>query len=113
MQLVGEYLESQALNPVFITDHPAVMSPLAKWCVAGHAVCGAQHRRHSDPAKLGQCARFELFICYKEVCNSYTELNDPKVQRERFDSQAKAGARHSRPRLSARRTSLPAIRRRR
>jgi len=74
-KLVGEYLESQAINPMFITDHPAVMSPLAKW--------------HSDPAKIGQCARFELFVCTKEICNSYTELNDPKVQRERFESQAK------------------------
>jgi lysyl-tRNA synthetase class 2 len=74
-KLVGEYLESQAINPTFICDHPAVMSPLAKW--------------HSDPKKLGQCARFELFVCYKEICNSYTELNDPKVQRERFDLQAK------------------------
>lgn len=44
--------------------------------------------RHSDPTKIGQCARFELFVCTKEICNSYTELNDPKVQRERFETQA-------------------------
>lgn len=74
-KLVGEYLETQAINPTFITDHPAAMSPLAKW--------------HSDPTKIGQCARFELFVNKKEICNSYTELNDPKVQRERFEMQAK------------------------
>ena len=51
------------------------MSPLAKY--------------HSDPAKIGQTARFELFCCYKELCNSYTELNDPAVQRERFADQVK------------------------
>ena len=45
--------------------------------------------RHSDPKNKGQTARFELFVCYKEICNSYTELNDPSVQRDRFASQAK------------------------
>jgi lysyl-tRNA synthetase class 2 len=74
------------MNPAFITDHPQVMSPLAKWFVA--VICLADGR-HSDPSKIGQTARFELFVCQKEVCNSYTELNDPAVQRERFDSQAK------------------------
>lgn len=49
------------------------MSPLAKY-----------HR--SQP---GLTERFELFCGYKELCNSYTELNDPIVQRERFESQAK------------------------
>lgn len=77
-KLVGDYLESQAVEfPVFITDHPQVMSPLAKW-----------HR--SAP---GQTERFELFVMQKEVCNAYTELNDPVVQRERFDLQAKVSKR--------------------
>ena len=49
------------------------MSPLAKW-----------HR--SEP---GLTERFELFTCKKEICNAYTELNDPVVQRARFGAQAK------------------------
>jgi len=71
-KLVGEFLESKCLNPGFITDHPAVMSPLAKW-----------HR-----SKPGMCERFEVFVNYHEICNSYTELNNPVVQRERFLAQA-------------------------
>eukprot|EP00035_Acanthoeca_spectabilis_P020564 m.433570 g.433570 ORF g.433570 m.433570 type:complete len:624 (-) comp17588_c0_seq1:344-2215(-) len=71
-EMVGEKLESQATNrPVFITEHPQVMSPLAKW-----------HR-----SKPGITERFELFVATKEVCNAYTELNDPVVQRERFMGQ--------------------------
>ena len=71
-KLVGEYLESQATNkPIFITEHPQVMSPLAKW-----------HR-----SKPGITERFELFVSQKEVCNAYTELNDPVVQRQRFETQ--------------------------
>lgn len=72
-KLVGEFLESQCLNPTFICDHPQVMSPLAKW-----------HRNVK-----GLTERFELFVCYKEICNAYTELNDPVVQREMFSQQAK------------------------
>ncbi|KAJ1902353.1 lysyl-tRNA synthetase [Kickxella alabastrina] len=72
-KLVGEFLEVQAMEkPLFITNHPQMMSPLAK-----------SHR--SIP---GLCERFELFVATKEVCNAYTELNDPKVQRERFAQQA-------------------------
>jgi len=71
-KLVGDYLESQAVNkPIFIIEHPQVMSPLAKW-----------HR-----SKPGITERFELFVSTKEVCNAYTELNDPVVQRERFSTQ--------------------------
>lgn len=98
-QLVGEFLESQCINPAFITDHPQVMSPLAKWsvaCTLPVPCCRAAVRpltsRHADPSKIGQTARFELFCCKKELCNSYTELNDPAVQRERFDMQAKVAA---------------------
>jgi len=72
-KLVGEYLEETCINPAFITEHPQVMSPLAKW-----------HR--SIP---GLTERFEMFVMKKEVCNAYTELNDPMVQRSRFDQQAK------------------------
>jgi len=72
-KLVGHFLEEQCVNPTFICDHPQVMSPLAK-----------QHR-----SEKGLTERFELFIMKKEVCNSYTELNDPFTQRERFAQQAK------------------------
>ncbi|KAJ2084185.1 lysyl-tRNA synthetase [Coemansia sp. RSA 988] len=72
-KLVGEFLEVQAMeSPLFIINHPQMMSPLAKY-----------HR--SIP---GLCERFELFVATKEICNAYTELNDPKVQRERFAQQA-------------------------
>ncbi|KAI0564623.1 lysine--tRNA ligase cytoplasmic [Gracilaria domingensis] len=66
--LVGEYIEPECINPTFICDHPQIMSPLAKW-----------HR-----ALPGMTERFELFANGKELCNAYTELNDPEVQRERF-----------------------------
>ncbi|KAK2151477.1 hypothetical protein LSH36_362g05000 [Paralvinella palmiformis] len=72
-KLVGQYLEEQCINPTFILHHPEIMSPLAKW-----------HR--SIP---GLTERFELFVCKKEICNAYTELNDPMVQRERFAEQVK------------------------
>uniref|UniRef100_A0A2P2I4B2 Lysine--tRNA ligase n=2 Tax=Hirondellea gigas TaxID=1518452 RepID=A0A2P2I4B2_9CRUS len=71
-KLVGEFLEEQCINPTFIMDHPQVMSPLAK------------HHR-SVP---GLTERFELFVAKKEICNAYTELNDPLAQRERFAQQA-------------------------
>lgn len=75
-KLVGEYLEETCINPAFICDHPQIMSPLAKW-----------HR--SMP---GMTERFELFVNKRELCNAYTELNDPAVQRERFQEQSKAKA---------------------
>ena len=64
------------MNPVFITEHPEVMSPLAKY-----------HR-----SKPGLTERFELFVNKRELCNAYTELNNPVVQRERFSIQASQGA---------------------
>lgn len=73
-KLVGELLEVECINPTFITDHPVLMSPLAK-----------QHR--DDPSLT---ERFELFVNTKELCNAYTELNDPAVQRERFRAQMAA-----------------------
>jgi len=72
-KLVGEYIEPDLISPSFITDHPQLMSPLAKY-----------HR-----SKPGQTERFELFVCGKELCNAYTELNDPFVQRALFTDQSK------------------------
>eukprot|EP00912_Choanoflagellata_sp_UC4_P001181 UC4_evm1s739 len=74
-KLVGDYLEENCISPTFICDHPEIMSPLAKF--------------HEDPKMRGQTARFECFVAKKEICNAYTELNDPAVQRERFEAQAK------------------------
>lgn len=75
-KLVGEFLEEQCVNPAFICDHPQLMSPLAKW--------------HRDIPNMTE--RFELFINKREVCNAYTELNDPIRQRELFQQQAGAKA---------------------
>ncbi|XP_026866815.2 lysine--tRNA ligase isoform X1 [Electrophorus electricus] len=75
-KLVGEFLEVTCINPTFICDHPQIMSPLAKW-----------HR-----SQKGLTERFELFVMKKEICNAYTELNDPIRQRELFEQQAKAKA---------------------
>ena len=72
-KLVGHFLESQCVQPTFIKNHPIIMSPLAK-----------NHR-----TKPGLTERFELFIAHHEVCNAYTELNDPRIQRERFQEQIK------------------------
>ncbi|XP_011344814.1 lysine--tRNA ligase isoform X2 [Ooceraea biroi] len=72
-KLVGKFIEETCINPTYIIDHPQVMSPLAKW------------HRHEK----GLTERFELFVMKKEICNAYTELNDPVVQRERFEQQAK------------------------
>ncbi|XP_011868678.1 PREDICTED: lysine--tRNA ligase isoform X2 [Vollenhovia emeryi] len=72
-KLVGDFIEETCINPTYIIDHPQAMSPLAKW-----------HR-----LEKGLTERFELFVMKKEICNAYTELNDPIVQRERFEQQAK------------------------
>ncbi|KDQ31687.1 hypothetical protein PLEOSDRAFT_1061805 [Pleurotus ostreatus PC15] len=72
-KLVGEFIEPLCISPAFIVGHPQVMSPLAKW-----------HR-----SRPGLCERFEGFMCGKEFCNAYTELNDPFEQRLRFEEQAK------------------------
>ncbi|XP_035871176.1 lysine--tRNA ligase-like [Phyllostomus discolor] len=75
-KLVGEFLEVTCVNPTFLCDHPQIMSPLAKW-----------HR-----SKEGLTERFELFVVKKEICNAYTELNDPVRQRQLFEEQANAKA---------------------
>lgn len=72
-KLVGEFIEETCINPAFITGHPQMMSPLAKY-----------HR--SNP---GLCERLEAFVCKKEIVNAYTELNDPFDQRLRFEEQAR------------------------
>ncbi|RDX96831.1 Lysine--tRNA ligase, cytoplasmic, partial [Mucuna pruriens] len=72
-KLVGHFLEETCVNPTFIINHPEIMSPLAKW-----------HR-----SKPGLTERFELFVNKRELCNAYTELNDPLVQRQRFAEQLK------------------------
>ena len=75
-KLAGQFLEEGCMNPTFLIDHPQIMCPLAKY-----------HR-----SKPGQAERFELFINQKEHVNSYTELNDPFVQRKLFEDQAGAKA---------------------
>ncbi|QSZ36167.1 hypothetical protein DSL72_007292 [Monilinia vaccinii-corymbosi] len=74
--LTGEFIEETCINPTFITEHPQMMSPLAK-----------SHR-----SKPGLCERFEAFVCKKEIVNAYTELNDPFDQRLRFEEQARQKA---------------------
>jgi len=70
-KLVGDLIEPKLTKPSFISDHPQIMSPLAKY--------------HRDQPELTE--RFELFVCGKEVCNAYTELNNPFKQRETFLAQ--------------------------
>lgn len=72
-KLIGEFLEEQCISPTFLCEHPVIMSPLAKY-----------HR-----SKAGLTERFEAFCCKKEILNAYTELNNPMVQAERFNQQAK------------------------
>ena len=73
-----EYVEEHLIQPTFIMDHPLEISPLTK-------------KKPDDPTKV---ERFELFINTWEMCNAYSELNDPIDQRERFamqDANAAAG----------------------
>ena len=66
-----EYCEEKMIQPTFIMDHPVEISPLTK-------------KKPSDPSKV---ERFELYINTWEMCNAYSELNDPIDQRERFAAQ--------------------------
>ena len=66
-----EYCEDKLIQPTFIMDHPIEISPLTK-------------KKPSDPNKV---ERFELYINTWEMCNAYSELNDPIDQRERFKAQ--------------------------
>lgn len=71
-----EFCEKELVQPTFIMDHPLAISPLTK-------------KKSSDPEKV---ERFELFINTWEMCNAYSELNDPIDQRERFALQDAAAA---------------------
>eukprot|EP00767_Chilomastix_cuspidata_P003263 gnl/Chilomastix_cuspidata/338.p1 GENE.gnl/Chilomastix_cuspidata/338~~gnl/Chilomastix_cuspidata/338.p1 ORF type:complete len:557 (+),score=199.35 gnl/Chilomastix_cuspidata/338:194-1672(+) len=71
--LTEHYIEGREPNPIFVIDHPQIMSPLAKY--------------HRDSPDLTE--RFEAHVLPFEIANAYTELNNPIVQRENFEAQVR------------------------